>query len=454
MSAVIRGMGNFFTRIVQRYLPDAFIFCLLLTLVAMLGGIFIAGKGPLEVAKFWGNGFWGMLTFSMQSSMAMMTGYALSASPLFRRGLAKVAALPKNFAQAAVLASLSSLLLWYFHWGVGCVATGLLCREITRQMARKGVKIHYPLLVAGSYFGTAVWHNGISGASQLLLATKGHFLEKLVGVIPVSETLFAPGNLFIVVGLFIVIPIVTYFMVPEEKDFKEAPPSLIKMMEEEAAAEQRSGLISSKTFADALNNSVIISAAVAIIGLIFLYFWFAKWNGAFDLNIFIVIMLVAGIIFHYRPSSYFNAMKEGVRAAAPIFLQFQFYGGIMGIMVASGLVAIIANWFVSFSTPFTYPWFTYLGAGLVNLFVPSGGGQWTVQGEIVMRAAKDLGVSLPQAVTAFACGDEWTNLIQPFWALPLLGFAGLGIRDIMGYAAVIFVFSFIVMSIGILFIPW
>lgn len=454
MSTVIRGMGNFFTRIVQRYLPDAFIFCLLLTLVAMLGGIFIGGKNFLEVAKYWGNGFWGMLTFSMQSSMAMMTGYALSASPLFRRGLAKVAGLPKNFPQAAVLASFASLVLWYVHWGVGAVATGLLCREITRQMAKKGVKLHYPLLVAASYFGTAVWHNGISGASQLLLATQGHFLEKLTGVIPVSQTIFAPGNLFIAVGLFIVIPVVTYFMVPEEKDYVDAPPSLVKMMEEEAAAEQHTVTGKRKTIGDFLNHSVLVSVAVAIIGLIYLYFWFSKWNGAFDLNIFIIIMLVAGIILHYRPASYFQSMKEGVKAAAPIFLQFQFYGGIMGVMVSSGLVAIIANWFVSFSTPFTYAWFAYLSAGLVNLFVPSGGGQWTVQGEIVMRAAKDLGASLPQAVTAFACGDEWTNLIQPFWALPLLGFAGLGIRDIMGYSAVIFIFSFIVMSIGILFMPW
>ncbi|MEW6663203.1 MAG: short-chain fatty acid transporter [Bacillota bacterium] len=454
MTAVIRNMGNFFSLVVQRYLPDAFIFCILLTFVAMLGGIFLGGKTPLEVFKFWGDGFWRMLTFSMQSSMALMTGYALSSAPVFRKGLSKIACLPKNFGQAVLFATAGSFLLWYFHWGVGAVATGLLCREITRQMAKKGVKMHYPLLVASSYIGSGTWHLGISGASQLLLATKGHFLEGLVGIIPVSQTIYAPSTLIMSLALLIVIPIITYFMIPEEKDFKEPPASLIKMMEKEAEAEgsiQHNGL---KTLGEVLNNSILISMFAGAVGLIFLYYWFAKWNGAFDLNIFIVIMLVLSIILHYRPSSFYNCMKEGTRVAAPIFLQFQFYGGIMGIMVSSGLVAIIANWFTSFSTPFTFSWFTYMAAGLVNMFIPSGGGQWTVQGEIIMRSALDLGVSPAQAVTAFACGDGWTNLIQPFWALPLLGFAGLGIRDIMGYATVVFIFVFIIMSAGILFLPW
>lgn len=454
MGAVIRSMGNFFSLIVQRFLPDAFIFCLLLTFVAMIGGIFLGGKTPLEICKFWGEGFWGMLTFSMQSSMALMTGFALSSAPLFRRGLAKIAGLPKNFGQAVLLATAGSFLLWYFHWGVGAVATGLLCREITRQMAKKGVKLHYPLLVASSYIGSGTWHLGISGASQLLLATKGHFLEDLVGIIPVSETIYAPSTLIMSIALLIVIPIITYYMIPDEKDFKEPPASLIEMMEKEAEAERNMQHSSSKNLAEILNNSVLVSVLAGAVGLVFLYYWFVKWGGAFDLNIFIFIMLVLSIILHYRPASFFNCMKEGARVAAPIFLQFQFYGGIMGIMVSSGLVVIIANWFTNIATPFTFSWLSYIAAGIVNMFVPSGGGQWTVQGEIIMRSALELGVSPAQAVTAFACGDGWTNLIQPFWALPLLGFAGLSIRDIMGYSTVVFIFVFIIMSLGLLFLPW
>ncbi|MGI6630260.1 MAG: short-chain fatty acid transporter [Bacillota bacterium] len=454
MGSIIRSMGNFFSTIVQRFLPDAFIFCLLLTFVAMLGGVVLGGKTPLEIFGYWGNGFWGMLTFSMQSSMALMTGYALSSAPLFRRGLSKVASLPKNFGQAVLLASAGSFIIWYIHWGVGAVATGLLCVEITRQMAKKGVKIHYPLLVAASYLGSGTWHAGISGASQLLVATENHFLVDLIGVIPVSQTIFHPMNIVISLLQLIIIPIVTYFMIPDEKDFKQPPERVLKSLEENDAVKESGAIGEKRSIAGVLNNSVIVSMLTGAIGLVFLYLWFAKWGGAFDLNIFIVIMLILAIVLHYRPANFFRCMKDGARAAAPIFLQFQFYGGIMGIMVSSGLIAIIANWFVNIATAYTFPWLSYIAAGVVNMFVPSGGGQWTVQGEIVMRAALDLGASIPKSIDAFAYGDGWTNLIQPFWALPLLGFAGLGIRDIMGYSTVVFLFVFLINSIGLLLLPW
>lgn len=455
MGFIIRSMGNFFSTIVQRYLPDAFIFCLLLTFVAMLGGVTLGGKTALEVFGYWGNGFWGMLTFSAQSSMALMTGYALSSAPLFRSILSKVASIPRNFGQAVLLASAGSFIIWYIHWGVGAVATGLLCIEITRQMAKKGIKIHYPLLVAASYMGSGTWHAGISGASQLLVATENHFLIDLIGVIPVSQTIFAPMNLLTALLSLIIIPVVTYFMIPDEKDFKQPPERVLKSFEEEDTVKKEAAVTSERrTIGEILDNSRIISMITGAIGLIFLYFWFAKWDGPFDLNIFIVIMLILGIVLHYRPSNFFKCMKDGARAAAPIFLQFQFYGGIMGIMISSGLVAIIANGFVSIATAHTFPWLSYISAGIVNMFVPSGGGQWTVQGEIIVRAALDLGASIPKSIDAFGMGDGWTNLIQPFWALPLLGFAGLGIRDIMGYSTVVFLFVFLINSLGLLVFPW
>lgn len=454
MGFMIRKLGNFFSTIVQRYLPDAFIFCLLLTFVAMLGGLVLGGKTALEICGYWGNGFWGMLTFSAQSSMALMTGYALSSAPLFRSALSKVASIPKNFGQAVILASAGSFIIWYIHWGVGAVATGLLCLEITRQMAKKGIKMHYPLLVAASYMGAGTWHIGISGASQLLVATENHFLVDLIGVIPISQTIFAPMNVVIALLCLIIIPIVTYFMMPDEKDFKQPPERVLKSLEETDALNQKTVVTGKRTIGEILDNSRIVSMITGAIGLSFLYFWFVKWDGAFDLNIFILIMLILGITLHYRPSNFFRCMKDGAKTAAPIFLQFQFYGGIMGIMVSSGLVAIIANGFVNIATAYTFPWFSYISAGIVNMFVPSGGGQWTVQGEIIARAALDLGASMPKSIDAFAMGDGWTNLIQPFWALPLLGFAGLGIRDIMGYSTVVFLFVFLINSFGLLILPW
>ncbi|MDO7785699.1 short-chain fatty acid transporter [Desulforamulus aquiferis] len=451
MQAIIRGMGNTFTSIIQRVMPDAYIFCLLLTFVAMLGAMFITGKSLFEVVDMWGNGFWGILVFSMQSSLALVGGYVLSSAPPFKKVLGMIAGLPRTHGQAIVLATLCSLGLWIFHWGVGAVATGIICLEIARQAAKKGIKLHYPLLVAGSYVGTVAWHNGISGASQLLIATENHFLAEKIGIIPISQTIFSSGNLMIAIALIILTPILTYMMIPEEKDYVSPATD---QLGEFSTGEENFDAGQKGTLAYFLNNSPLVPILITLVGVTFLYHWFYKWNGAFDINTFIVIMLMASIILHWRMSSYIKCLKHAVKTAIPIMLQFQFYGGILGILVASGLVAVIANFFVAISTPLTFPVLAFIGAGIVNFFVPSGGGQWIVQGSIIVESAQQLGVSIPRAVTAFANGDAWTNLLQPFWTLPLLAFAGLKIRDIMGYCAVILVFSFIVIALGLMFAPF
>ncbi len=78
----------------------------------------------------------------------------------------------------------------------------------------------------------------------------------------------------------------------------------------------------------------------------------------------------------------------------------------------------------------------FFSAGIVNLLVPSGGGQWAVQGDILLGAGDALGVPPGTTVMAFAYGDAWTNTLQPFWALPLLGIMGLEAKQIVGYTAV------------------
>jgi len=451
MQVVIRKMGVVFTNVIQRVMPDAYIFCLLLTLVAMLCAIGITGHAVTDVIQMWGDGFWAMLVFSMQSSLALVGGYVLSSAPLFKKGLAKVASLPKTHGQAIVLATLCSLILWGFHWGVGAVATGIVCIEITRQAAQKGIKLHYPLLVAGSYVGTVAWHNGISGASQLLIATENHFLAEKIGVIPVSQTIFSSGNLMIFFALLIVVPIITYYMIPEEKDFIAPPVDKL----EGADTTKKDFIYGSKgSLSHFLNNSPIVPILISLIGCIYLYYWFFVWNKSFDINTFVIIMLMASILGHWRLSSYITHIEHAVKTAIPIMFQFQFYGGILGILKVSGLVVVFANFFVSISNQLTFPVFAFMGAGLVNLFVPSGGGQWIVQGDILINAAQQIGASIPRTVTAFANGDAWTNLLQPFWCLPLLAFAGLKIRDIMGYCAVVLIFSFIVISLLLMFAPF
>lgn len=116
------------------------------------------------------------------------------------------------------------------------------------------------------------------------------------------------------------------------------------------------------------------------------------------------------------------------------------------------LAAIIADFSVRISNEYTFPLLTFLSAGIINFFVPSGGGQWAVQAPIVMPAATEMGIEYGRAAMAIAWGDQWTNMIQPFWALPALGIAGLSARNIMGYLVIITLYVGIIACLG--FLAW
>ena len=200
------------------------------------------------------------------------------------------------------------------------------------------------------------------------------------------------------------------------------------------------------TPAEKLENSYFINLLFGLLPLSYLVLNFSKIGFNLDLNLVILIFLTAGLFLHKNSTAYLDAVAQAIGASRGIILQFPLYAGISGMIVGSGMVAVLSNAFVNISTPHTFPLFTFLSAGLVNIFIPSGGGQWAIQGPIMMEAAQKLGADLPQTVMAFAWGDGWTNQIQPFWALPLLGVAGLGARDIMGYCVIWTVVSGLIIS--------
>ncbi len=121
------------------------------------------------------------------------------------------------------------------------------------------------------------------------------------------------------------------------------------------------------------------------------------------------------------------------------------------MMTYSGLAAVFSNWFVSISNDTTFYLFAFFAGGVVNFFVPSGGGQWAVQAPIMLEAAQTMGMDYAKTAMAIAWGDSWTNMIQPFWALPALAIAGLKAKDIMGFCLFIFFYTGIIISIGMLF---
>ncbi|MDM5452166.1 short-chain fatty acid transporter [Peribacillus simplex] len=438
----MKVMVAFFNRVMQRYLPDPFIFVIILTFVVFGLGLIFTDSGPYQMAQHWGNGFWGLLLFAMQMVLVLVTGHVLASSRIFKRGLGTLASMAKSPGQAIIIVSVVSLVASWINWGFGLVIGALFAKEL----AKKVENVDYRLLIASAYSGFLIWHGGISGSTPLTIATPGHFSEDLIGIIPTSETIFSSFNLFIVIALIIIVPLVNRFMMPSKEQTVTVDLALLED-DVQAATIEKEDL----TPAERLENSRIISLSIGILGIVFLFYYFVL-NG-FKLNLDIVnfLFLFLGILFHGTPKHFLEAVVNAVKGASGIIIQFPFYAGIMGMMTASGLATVISNGFVSISNEFTFPLFAFLSAGLVNIFIPSGGGQWAVQAPVMLDAAIALDVSIPKTAMAVAWGDAWTNLIQPFWALPALAIAGLKAKDIMGYCVLTLFVSGIVISLGLLF---
>jgi len=441
---VIKALAGSFSKIVRRWLPDAFLFAVILTFVVFIFGIVFKGQSPIEMVNFWGQGFWKLLAFAMQMVLVLVTGHTLAKTRVVESILAAIAGLASKPSQAIVVTTVVALIACWINWGFGLIVGALLAR----QMAKKIKGIHYGLLVASAYSGFLIWHAGLSGSVPLKIAqVSKNFMSAITGgeVIPVTETIFAWQNLLICAVLILTLPIINMMMAPDADEIVEIDPALL---EETGGQDTKT---KGTTPAEKIENSMIISMLLGLFGFAYIVYYFIT-GGKLGLNSVNMIFLFAGIVLHGTPANFLKAANEAIKNTSGIVLQFPLYAGIMGMMVHSGLAASISQWFVQVSTPMTFPFFTFLSAGIVNFFVPSGGGQWAVQGPIIMPAAKALGVPLAKAAMAIAWGDAWTNMIQPFWALPLLGIAGLGIRDIMGYCVVALLWGGFVISLVLTFL--
>ena len=447
-----------FTNGCVKLVPDAFVFCIILTIVVFIAAMPVAGMNPIEVANAWGSGVWGLLAFSMQMALVLVLGSALANAPAIKKLIVKLAGVPKKPVGAVAFVTVISAICCFINWGFGLIIGALLAKEVAKKI--KG--LDYRLIIAAAYSGFVIWHAGISGSIPLGMTalnadgvvdnTAGAVTE----IVPTSQTIFSAWNLIMVLAVVVVVAFVNAKMHPDPKDVVSIDPKLLEDAPDNTEVKARKD----QTPAEKLENSMVLSYIVVVIGAIYLIYYFVNAGSilnALSLNIVNLIFLILGIAFHKTPISYVRAITESAESAGGIILQFPFYAGIQGMMVTVGsngisLASAISTAFVNISTPRTFPVLCYLAAGIVNFFVPSGGGQWAVQGPIMMPAGLELGVTPAVTAMGIAWGDAWTNMLQPFWALPALGIAGLGARDIMGYCAIVLIASGIVTALGFLFL--
>ncbi|GKX53224.1 TIGR00366 family protein [Budvicia aquatica] len=437
---MISRISRVLTGFVSRYLPDPLIFAMLLTMLTFVIALVLTPHGPVEMVNMWGNGFWNLLAFGMQMALIIVTGHALASSAPVKRILKQTASVAKTPAQGVMLVTFLGSVACAINWGFGLVVGAMFAKEVARRLP----KSDYPLLIACAYIGFLTWGGGLSGSMPLLAATPGNPVEHIIGLIPVSQTIFTGYNMFITFGLIALMPFVTRMMMPKPHEIITIDPSLL---EEDPDFQKK--LPADAPIAEKMEESRIIALIIGALGIAYLGMYF--WEKGFNITINTVNMafMIAGILLHKTPMAYMRAISAAARSTAGILVQFPFYAGIQLMMEHSGLGGLITEWFINVATKETFPIMTFFSSALINFAVPSGGGHWVIQGPFVMPAAQALGADLGKSAMAIAYGEQWMNMAQPFWALPALAIAGLGVRDIMGYCVTALLFSGVIFIIGL-----
>ncbi|WP_407175283.1 short-chain fatty acid transporter [Bradyrhizobium sp. STM 3562] len=428
----------------ERLLPDPFVIAIGLTFAVAAAALLFAPKGDLvTVVTSWYAGLFGIIGFAFQMIMILVTGHAVAHAPLVQRGLKRLVAMLSTPNQAVVVTFLIAAVASWLNWGFGLVVGAILAREVAKR-----IHLDFGWLVAAAYSGWVIWASGPSSSIALSQATHGNALnivEKLTGqMLPFGQTVFTTFNLVPTLAVVVLVPIVFVFLKPREDEIVAFVP---------ADAQEASSIKPAKSadsFAEAANRAPIVSLFLVLLGVSYLGFtWWSKGVN-FDANRVILILLIVGVALHGTPVAYSEAMKNAAKQAGSMILQYPIYGGIMGIMDTTGLAAMISKFFVAIATAHTLPFWTYFASLFITFLVPSGGGHWAVQGPFAIPAAVELHASIPATTMSVAMGEQVSNMMQPFWALPVVAMAGIGIQRVLGYTVITFFVAGIIYGAALL----
>jgi short-chain fatty acids transporter len=425
-------------RMLRRYTPDPFVIAILLTVLTLVLAVTLTGSTPAAAIEYWGDGFWSLAAFTLKMAMILLGGYVVAKSPPVNRGLLMLIGRLQTPGQAVLFCTFAALIASWINWGFGLVVGGVVALEVARQVPAAPFRV----LVASSYSGFLVWHGGLSGSIPLALNTPSDEITRQLfdGVaMPLSETTFGPVNLAALGAIVVLLPLLNWSMLKyagegslQDSFYIKPSPGPVEDSPEDPPTW--------------IERSFLLSGLLGLLGIAYLAVVIGQQKFSLNLDSVMFIFYVAGLVLHGSPRAFVHSVREAVPKIAPILVQYPLYAGIMALLRNSGLAQQMSEYFASIATADTLPLMTFYSAGLVNLFVPSGGGQWAVQAPVVVPAVQELGADMQKTIVALAWGDAWTNMLQPFWAVPLLAIAGMKIREIIGLLLVVLLASGVVLS--------
>lgn len=454
------NLSRFLENTFQKLIPAPFTLAVLLTIITLFSAFFFTGEAnttsAIQILEFWQTGIWdpSLIVFMVQMMLILVLGHILVLSKPVSLLTGQLTKVVTGNASAVIIVSVSTMLVAFFNWGLGLIFGAIMARKVAEAASSRGFQINYPLVGAAGYVGLMVWHAGMSGSAPLKAAEEGHlaslfpganpeFLSQIPSSIPTSSTIFSAWNLLIFVALLVVVSL-TLFLLSRISDTKTV---IIE-------SETKSDILAKITGAEKLDHSKWLRL---LFGFLLLGAFFASYSeelllGNLNPNMLNFLMLCLCVLLHDSFFSFLKALQKAIGGAAAILIQFPLYFGIMGVMRETGMVGDISGFFARISTDISLPLYSFFIAGLVNIFVPSGGGQWAVQGPVILESALKLGVPFNKAVMALAYGDQITNMLQPFWALPLLAITKLKAREILPYTLVMMLVGTLVYITGLLLV--
>lgn len=463
---MLTKLGQKFTDAFTKYMPSAYVFALLLTLITGVIALILTDSKPIEILEGWYNGFWNLLSFGMQIALIIITAYCIAQSTTVKHAIDRLTLVIKSPTQVYLVVIALGALLSFISFGM-VVITAILARELALRI--KG--IHYPFLVACVYFSFNGWVCGLSSSIALLLNTDNNFLIEsgiLNDTISTSYSLGSTLNLAMIILFVFIAPLLIYILIPKSIKGKELKDLLTDKETEDISVkdEALSHKLPFKTVSDALNNAGWLQITVALLGVCYIVYHFTENGFDLNFNIMIFIFLMLGLLLHITPMRYSIAMKRASSNISGVLFQYPFYAGIMGIMMASGLGALISDALVAIATPESYAFISYLTGGIINFAIPSAGGEFAVIGPSIINMVQELSYNLSQteitAMTArasmsVAYGESLSNLLQPFFLLIVFPVMGKDIkiqaRDVVGYLFIPFVVLFAIQALMVTYIP-
>lgn len=434
----------------RRILPSPFSIAILLTLFTLILTLFISDKSPAILLFDWQEGLWSssLLAFAFQMMLMLVLGHTLALSSFFDKLISWLVKPITTTAKAAAIVTFATIIIAFINWGLGLIFGAILARKLGESFTRKQLPLNYPLIGAAGYVGLMVWHGGLSGSALTKVAESGHLQvisknASLPEAIYYGDTVFSSMNISAFLLLLVLIPLTFYYLGTRVKSqIPEIKTAFINTLENK-----------NLEGAERIDQSQIFSKTIGILLVAFAAFLALSYEGPslgfITPNYINFSLLALCLLLHSSFTSFLSAVEDAITGSSGILIQFPLYFGILALMQSGGLIELVSNWFIEVSNTTTLPLFTFFSAGLVNIFVPSGGGQWAIQGPIILEAATKLGVPLPKMILALAYGDQLTNMLQPFWALPLLSITGLKAKDILPYTLVLFLLGFLIF-VGVL----